>query len=131
MANQTAARDADRQEGVLVDVLHNDNTIYKGALVTVDTNGYAHAAESGKAFIGVAMEDTPTDGREYIRVYTEGVAQFDGAGFTQADTGKLVTVGSDDHSVALAKDGDDAPAANEIVGKIINVISATSVRVKL
>lgn len=131
MANLTAARDADRQEGVLVDVLHNDNKIYKGAIVTADADGYAHAGTSGKPVLGIAFEDTPTDGREYIRVYTEGVAQFDGAGFTQADTGKLVTVGSDDHSVALAKDGDDAPAANEIVGKIINVISATSVRVKL
>ena len=128
MANQTAARDADRQEGVLVDVLHNDNTIYAGAIVTADGDGYAHAGQAGKPVIGVAMEDTPADGREYIRVYTEGVVEFAGTGFTQEDLGKLVIVGSDDHSVALA--GDDA-AANQIVGKIININSATSVRVKL
>ena len=128
MANQTAARDADRQEGVLVDVLHNDNTIYAGAIVTADGDGYAHAGQAGKPVIGVAMEDTPADGREYIRVYTEGVVEFAGTGFTQKDLGKLVIVGSDDHSVALA--GDDA-AANQIVGKIININSATSVRVKL
>ena len=45
MTKLTSGRDADRQEGVLVDVLHGDNTIYRGAIVTIDpTTGYAHAA---------------------------------------------------------------------------------------
>ena len=128
MTKLTSGRDADRQEGVLVDVLHGDNTIYRGAIVTIDpTTGYAHAGVAGEAIVGVAMEDTPTDGREYIRVYTEGVVQFNGEGFTQADVGKLVAV-SDDNSVAIAEDG---VTPDKIVGKIINVEGASSVRVKL
>lgn len=126
MANLTQSRDDDRQEGVLVDIPHNGNKIYGGAIVTVNTDGYAKAGASGEAVIGVAAEETPAT--DNIRVYAEGVFQFDGKGFTQADTGKLVVVGDDDHSVAIA---DDTAKSNEIVGKIINVISSTSVRVKL
>lgn len=135
MANLTQSRDDDRQEGVLVDVPHNGNKIYGGSIVTVNADGYAKAGASGGAVIGVAAEETPAT--EDIRVYTEGVFQFDGKGFTQADTGKRVIVGSNDHSVALATEAADAtqtsPATPEpqIVGKIINVISSTSVRVKL
>lgn len=126
MANLTAARDADRQEGVLVDVLHNNNKIYAGSIVTVDAKGYAEAGAEGESVLGVAMEDTPDD-RAEIRIYAEGVFEFDGTGFTQADVGKLVVV-ADDHSVALA---DEDATSEQIVGKIINVISTTAVRVKL
>lgn len=135
MANLTKSRDDDRQEGVLIDAPHGENVIYAGAIVTVDSNGNAEAGETGKAILGVAAEES-TKG-ENVRIYTEGVFQFDGAGFTKADVGKRVKIGADDHSVALATEAADAstgsPATpeNQIVGKIVNFISATSVRVKL
>lgn len=143
MANQTTARYDDRQEGVLVDVPFNNNTIYAGALVCVDGSGYAVKGDNAKQFLGVAMENSAeakAAGRNYIRVWVEGVFTFNMTGATATDLGKFVTVGADDNHVATATEVSSysssltaATAYGKIVGKIVEVTDTTNgiVRVKL
>lgn len=127
MANLTDDRADGRQEGVLVDVLHNGNKIYAGSVVTAGADGFAKAGAAGEGILGVAMEQTPSD-RTYIRVWMEGVFDFNCASAVgvQANVGKNVVI-TDDNTVALAADED----ATQIVGKIVNINGTTSVRVKI
>lgn len=119
MANLTEARDDERQEGDLIDVAYGSNTIYAGAIVCVDSNGYATTGASGLAVLGVAMENSENaalQNRGYIRVWAKGEFAFNKESATVTDLGKYVVV-SDDNTVALA----DSEDANQIVGKITGV----------
>lgn len=125
MAKLTNNRADGRQEGVLVDVLHNGNKIFAGGAVTIGSNGYANAGVAGQPFVGVAAEETPAD-IEYIRVYVEGVFDFNclAAVGVQANVGAFVKL-TDDNTVALGEQGD------VLIGQITNINNTTSVRVKL
>ena len=140
MANLSASRDDKRQEGVLIDVPFNQNTIYAGGMVCVDGSGYAVKADNAKPFLGVAMESTAkatAEGRDYIRVWVKGEFEFDFASVAATDLGKHVIVGADDHTIALATEATTATPAyatayNLIVGKIVKTdTTAKTVRVVL
>ena len=143
MANLSASRDDKRQEGVLIDVPFNQNTIYAGGMVCVDGSGYAVKADNAKPFLGVAMESTinaTKEGRNYIRVWVKGEFEFDFADVAATDLGKHVKVGADDHTIALATEASSlasttltaATAYNLMLGKIVKTdTTAKTVRVVL
>lgn len=139
MTNLSASRDDERQEGVLIDVPFNQNTIYAGGMVCVDGSGYVVKADNAKPFLGVAMEstsDAKAKGRDYIRVWVKGEFEFDFADVAATDLGKHVIVGADDHTIALATEVTAsltyATAYNLIVGKIVKTdTTAKTVRVVL
>ena len=138
MANLSASRDDERQDGTLIDVPFNQNTIYAGGMVCVDGSGYAVKADNAKPFLGVAMESTvraTKEGRNYIRVWVRGEFVFDYASATATDLGKHVIVGADDHTVALATEATTATPAyatayNLVVGKVTGV-DATNHKVRV
>lgn len=130
MADITTSRHDARQEGILVDVkLAASTTLYAGTLVNANTSGLAVKGSdtASEVFLGVAMETVDSAKKPYIRVWAEGVFDFDFSGTaTQATVGKDVYV-VDNHTVALA-----ATTTNDVrVGKVIGFNSATSVRVKI
>lgn len=143
MSNLSASRDDKRQDGALIDVPFNENTIYAGGMVCVDSSGYAVKADNAKPFLGVAMEstaDATAHGRNYIRVWVKGEFEFNWASAAATDLGKHAIVGSDDNSIALATEVSSlasttltaATALNLIVGKIVKVdTTAKTVRVVL
>lgn len=125
MANLTAPRDDQRQTGDLVEVNAEDNTIYHGAAVTIESDGHAAPGGASEPFVGVAQE-TVEGG--LVRVSQEGVFSFDCASSVgvAANVGKGVVL-TDDHTVAL----DTAASGAVRVGIITSVESTTSVRVKI
>jgi hypothetical protein len=125
-------QDAQRveQQGKLIEMpVEAAAVIYKNAILSILPNGNVapqDSATAGTVFAGIAYEaaDYPA-GKEVVRVITEGAFEFDGAGFVQADLGKEVYA-SNDNDVTIA------PAANEdSIGRLVKVISATKVLVKL
>lgn len=125
MTALTASRNDERQNGEIVDVLHNSNAIFQGGAVIAHTDGFAKAGVEKRPFLGVAAENTPTD-KTFIRVQTTGVFAFAATGLTQADVGKKVVL-VDDQTIALS-----AAAVDEVViGKILSVESATKARVRI
>jgi hypothetical protein len=105
--------------------------IFKNAILMRNVAGYVLPAASlaDAVFAGVAYEaadNTSGDNGDIkLRVETERAFEFDGAGFTQADLLKEVYA-ADDNTVQIAA------GTNLVkVGKIIEVISATKVLVKL
>lgn len=133
MSNLTAARADGRQEGILVDVpIAASTTIYKGSNVNYNTSGYAKKAAdtASEVFAGVAMETIDNSagaaGDTYVRVWKEGVFSMNCASATQAWVGQLVYA-VDDNLVALA-----ATTTNDVaVGRVVQYVSATEVRVKI
>lgn len=107
--------------------------IYKGALLMIDSDGYLTlaASDATAVFAGVAYEAKDNtggaNGDVSCRVLQDSKQhQLPGAGFTQADVGKLVYA-TDDEIVALTQAVGDEVA----VGKIDEFISATKVGVIL
>lgn len=105
--------------------------IFKNAILMRNVAGYVLPAASlvGAVFAGVGYEAvsnlTGANGAVSLRVETERAFEFEGAGFTQADLLKEVYA-ADDNTVQIAA------GTNLVkVGKIIEVISATKVVVKL
>lgn len=105
--------------------------LYKNAILMRNAAGYVLPAASlaGAVMAGVGYEAKDnTDGADgdlSVRVETERAFEFEGAGFTQADLLKEVYA-ADDNTVQIAA------GTNLVkVGKIIEVISATKVLVKL
>lgn len=132
MANLTVDKDDKRQEGVLVEAyLAASTKVFKGSNVAVDTSGYAvKAADTASfAFAGVAMEtvdNTGSAGDKYVRLWKEGVFSMNCASATQAWVGQDVYA-VDDNLVALA-----ATTTNDVrVGRVVEFVSATEVRVKI
>ena len=133
MANQTAARDARRQEDNILPYKQAAVDLFAGEIVSLNAAGFAKkgADTASEKVVGVAdktvRNSTGAAGAKEVRVWTYGVFTFAFSGTaTQADTGKDVFV-MDSQTVALA-----ATATNDIkVGSIVEVLSATSVRVRL
>jgi len=105
--------------------------IYRGALVKINAAGYLapQAAESGAFSAGVAYEGVDNSagsaGDVTCRVELEGAFEMACTGMAQADLGSPVYA-SDDNTVSTTQ------GSNELlIGKIIEVISATNVLVKL
>jgi len=101
--------------------------IYQGALVCVNSSGYAVPAANtaNYRFVGVAIHEvnnTGANGASSVSVRTAGEITIVSSGLTQADVGKPVYA-SDDQTVALA-------TTNAIyVGTISSYTSATAARI--
>ena len=133
MADLTAVRDEQHQQGVQIPRKMSNVKIFSGALVEVNSSGYADNAgdDAGAVFAGVAQETKDNSGGSAgdleIVVRQGGVVQVATA-FTAAQTnvGDEVTL-SDNQTVDLA-----ANTTNDVTcGRIVEFISAGVVRVAL
>lgn len=128
----SAARVADRKDGVKVSyTLPASGTIYKETLVSARVaDGYAYPSRSGTPtdiFLGVAIDTVSGDGTPgsaRCRVWKSGTFLFVASGMAQTDIGAAVYA-SDDSTVTKTSTN------NQLVGYIVEVISATSVRVRI
>lgn len=133
MADITARRDEQHQQGVQFALKMAAVKIYEGALVAVNSSGYADNAgdDSGAVFAGVAQETKDNSGGAAgdleVVIRSGGIVQV-GAAFSAAQTnvGDEVTL-SDNQTVDLA-----ANTTNDVTcGRIVEVISSSVVRVAL
>lgn len=130
MANQTVKRDPKFKIFDLKTYkMKSSTTLFAGALVCVNTDGWAVKGVNTSNFrcVGVAVEDRKsgsTDGDTEVQVRTTGEFQFTAAAMTQADVGEKVYI-SDDQTITKTTGN------NVLVGVISEFISATSVRVVL
>ena len=132
MANLTAPRADERQEGILNDELVAAVKVFKGANLNYDASGYVKGSgdTANETFAGVAMETVDNAagaaGDKHVRVWKEGIFEMNCAGASQSWVGKDVYA-VDDNLVALA-----ATTTNDVrVGKVVAFVSATKVRVKI
>lgn len=107
MSILSADIDIDRGEDTMIEVpVTDDEIIYKGALVCIDTDGYALAAAdtADYKFIGIAydkQDNTVTnhaDGFKKVRVYRRGIFKLTCTGITQAMVGQLMYI-TDDQTI--------------------------------
>ena len=129
MAALAAAKEANKRAGDQKRyLLKASTTIYKGALVCLDTNGLAVPAADTASFIfvGVAYETATSaaSGSTYVTVEKRGEYEMVTSGATQATTGKKVFA-SDDQTVATSTTNSIA------VGYDGEFVSATKVRVRI
>ena len=133
MAALTAAADRQMKDGKLATYpVEAGDTVYKGALVMTDADGYLKAGADAAAhvFAGIADETVSNasgaDGDASCRVRLTGIYLFAMAGATQAAVGKKCYV-ADDNTVALA-----ATTANDVwCGDVVALESAASVWVRI
>lgn len=137
-AASTVARDPNYQVGDLMSFPMGTTTIYKGDLVVIKaSDGYAYSVyetgAEGDSFVGVAAETIVSagDGEERIRCHQEGIFDF----ATAADLGQ-VSVGTmvcSDPATNPSSVADEAGASAPYVhvGKVVDYLSASSVRVKI
>jgi predicted RecA/RadA family phage recombinase len=105
--------------------------IFKGSIVMGNATGYLAPAAAllNATMAGIAYEKADNAnglaGDVNCKLLREGLFELAGAGFTQADIGKVVYA-SDDQTVSTTQ------GTNEVaVGKIAQVVSATSVFVDI
>jgi hypothetical protein len=104
--------------------------IYKGALVSLNSDGYAvpGADTSGYKFIGVAYEDADntsgTDGAVSIRVLKTGSFLYPIASVEQSDMGEKAYI-TDDGEVATSTEN------HILAGYICEIPSSGTVRVRI
>lgn len=107
MALSADAEIARKDDGVVSFPVYQSTTIYKGAVVQINSSGYLVAATdtSGNLTAGVAMEkvdnSSGSDGDLWCKVYTRGVFKLPGTGFSQATVG-LPVYALADNSVVVA-----------------------------
>lgn len=133
MTATTTAREAKRKDGRLIAYPMAAVKIPKGALVNVNSAGYATNATdtAGETFAGVAYETVDNSsgsaGDKSIRVETTGTFVFvDGGGNgAQTDVGTLFKI-VDNQTVT-----DAATTNNLVAGVAVESISATKVRIRI
>lgn len=107
--------------------------IYQGAMVKVNAAGYLApcAGEAGSQFAGIAYEKVDNSagsaGDKTCRVICDQSHFYlSGSGFTQADVGSVVY--ADDDQVVTLTEG---TTSKQVVGNIVEFVSATEVVVKI
>lgn len=133
MADITARKDEQHQQGIQFALLMGAEEIFEGALVSVDANGYAVNAgdDAGAVFAGVAQETVDNSGGaagdKEIVVRSGGIVQVNAAfSAAQTNVGDEVTL-SDNQTVDVA-----GTTVNDVVcGRIQKVVSSSVVRVAL
>jgi hypothetical protein len=134
MANLTKPYDIALSEGDIVEypVVANA-TIYAGAFVVIDTNGWATRMVGGTAnqkFVGVALETClnsgGANGEKRVKVLRKygAVVERIGSSLTQASVG-AVAYAADDNNITTTA------GTNTAVGRITEFISATLCRVAI
>ena len=105
--------------------------IYRGALCKINAGGYLApcVAEAGSFFAGVAYEKCDNSagaaGDKECQIMTEGMFLLTAAGMAITDVGSPVYA-TDDNLVSTVDAGNE-----QLVGKIMSVVSATQIWVKL
>lgn len=135
MANQTASREPNRQEGKQLALKANNLHFYRGAAAMFDgTTGFVIKAGdvAGGVTAGVVAGEvdltSESAGGARVELYREGVFEFTygPGGATDANVGDTV-VWADDQTVTTA-----GAATNDVTaGQIVEVVSATKVRVQI
>jgi hypothetical protein len=126
MAVLTDNRETDRKDGVLLAVpVKGSTTIYKGAQVAIDADGYLVPASDAAGLRGgmVAYEKVDNsagaDGDVKCRVYRKGIFLFDASSITLAMVGDMMYV-VDDQTF------DEATGTNAIMaGRLVDFVSTT------
>ena len=135
MSDITGRRaNTDRQDGKVLSFQMGAENIYEGALVEINSSGFAvnGGDDSGAVFAGVAEEIVDNSGGSAgdleIKVWTGGGVVTVASAFSAAQTnvGDEVTL-SDNQTVDVA----GTTTNDVVVGRIVEVISASKVRVAL
>jgi len=123
------------RDGKRVSVPAAVDIIYQGALVSYNGAGYAAPASNtaGEVFAGVAVDKVDNSGGSAgdldVVLETEGTFEFNFQGTAaQTDVGLLAYV-VDDNTVSVTTKA--TAAVQVVVGRIVEFISTTKVRVKL
>lgn len=133
-AAYTTARDSQPEDGLIVSLKMDAVKIVKGTLVCADASaGYATGIPTAsRPFFGVAYETVDNSGGSAgdlsIRVYTSGVHSFIAASADQTWVGKEVWLSSGssgNNATVVVSD----PGVGPKVGRVVEVVSATEVRV--
>ena len=130
----TVDRDTKRSDGKLKYLLMDAVKITKGSLVVADASaGYAtHTPTASRPFFGVAYETVDNSagsaGDTGLRVETTGEHSFIAASAAQTWIGKEAYLdnATDNQNVVVAD-----PGIGPKVGRVIEVVSATEVRVRI
>lgn len=129
MADLTAVKDDQRQNGELVAVALAAVKVFKGALLTFNASGFADVGDANERFAGVAVETVDNSGgaagAKVVRVWRRGVVSVGCSGATQATVGSLAYV-SDDQTVTFTGGAGAIP-----IGTVVGFVSATEVRVDI
>lgn len=105
--------------------------IYEGTIAFVNASGYLDddTASGVNKFAGIAIVEADNssgaDGDKNCEVWTEGVFELTGSGFTQADVGKNAFA-TDNYTITVA---DGASAVR--IGVVAGYVSATKLMVRL
>lgn len=135
-AAYTVARDTKSSRGKLVSLKMAAVKIVKGTLVCSDASaGYAtHTPTASRPFLGVAYETVDNSagsaGDKSLRVETVGVHAFISSGADQTWAGKEVywDNGSSGNNATVAISD---PGTGAKVGRVVEVVSATEVRIRI
>lgn len=133
MTATTTARESKRKDGQVISYPMAAVKIPKGALVNINSSGYATNATdaSGEAFAGVAYETVDNSagsaGDLSIRVQTTGTFVFVDGGANGAQT----DVGVAFHIVDNQTVTDASTTNNLVAGVAVESISPTSVRIRI
>ena len=129
MADLTAVVDDERQNGELVSLKLAAVKVWKGALLTFNSAGYADVGDADEPFAGVAAETVDNSGGAAgdleVRVWREGIVTLNKATAVQADVG-LNAFCADDSTVDVT-----SAAGNVPIGVIVGLVSSSKVRVHL
>lgn len=129
MSDLQAAKDDLRQEGVIVSVPLAAVKVYKGAILTFNSAGYADVGDASEPLAGIAVETVDNSGGsagdKSVRVYREGVFEFACSSTTQASVGLNAFV-TDDQTVHFTSAAGLVP-----IGQVVGLTSATKVRVHI
>ncbi len=101
--------------------------LYKNCLLMIDTDGLVKKAtpKAGTHFAGISYAGAEAEDK-LVQSEIQGIWYLTGTGFTQADVGKKAYA-LDDENVTVTEGADK----KQIVGVIVEFVSATSVGVKL
>lgn len=127
----TAGQLIKRQEGCRSGLpVYQAVTIYEGTLVFINSSGYAVGivASGANPFAGVAIKEADNsagqDGDVDCEVWTDGVFELEGSGFSQATVGADIYA-SDNYTVVTSS------SSTSYVGKCVGYVSATKILVQI
>lgn len=134
MPNLTKPYDIAYSEGDIVEYpVAASTTIYAGAFVVIDANGWATKMVGGTAnqkFVGVAVEtadnSTGANGAKRVKVLRRhgAVVERIASSLTQASVG-LIAYAADDNNITTTA------GTNTAVGRIVEFITATLCRIAI